>query len=47
MDNAAASLSICDSWPKQAWVAPNPRMAPLGTWFVRAAAHHTSAFGTR
>ena len=44
---AAARRSICDSWAKQDWTAPKPRMAPLGTWLVRAAPHHMSTLGTR
>ena len=33
MSSAAASLSICASWAKQVWTAPNPRIAPHGGLF--------------
>ena len=34
ISSAAASLSICASAAKQAWTAPNPRIAPQGGLFV-------------
>ena len=43
---AAASLSICDSWPKQVCTAPKPRMAPHGGLLVRAAKPTMWAEGT-
>ena len=33
--HASASRSSCDSWAKQAWTTPKPRIAPHGRWFVR------------
>ena len=32
--HASASRSICDSYAKHAWTAPNPRIAPHGGLFV-------------
>ena len=46
MSKAAASLSICDSWPKQVCTAPKPRMAPHGGLLVRTASPTTWAAGT-
>jgi hypothetical protein len=34
MSSAAASLSSCDSYPKHACTAPNPRIAPHGGLLV-------------
>ena len=43
--HAAASLSICPSWAKQACTTPNPRIAPHGRLLVRTAQPSTTAFG--
>jgi len=47
MPSSWARRSIWDSWAMQDCTAPKPRMAPLGTWLVRAAPHHMSTLGTR
>ena len=47
MPSRAASLSICDSWPKHTWTAPKPRMAPQGGLLVRTTVASTKALGTR
>ena len=40
---AAASLSICDSWAKQACTTPKPRIAPQGGLLLRTAKPSTVA----
>src|SRR6267143_5725349 len=47
MSSAAASLSICDSYAKHDWTAPNPRIAPVGGLLVYAPTAWTRALGTR
>src|SRR6267143_4963664 len=47
MSSATASLSICDSYAKHDWTAPNPRIAPVGGLFVYAPTAWTRALGTR
>ncbi len=47
MPRRAARRSICDSWPKHAWTAPNPRIAPAGGLFVRAPYPSTTTLSTR
>src|SRR5215207_6058316 len=43
---AAANLSICDSYAKQTWTAPKPRIAPQGGLLVKTARQSRSTLGT-